>query len=147
MRNALIAKIHVAKKQLAMTDEEYRDFLESLTGQRSCKDCEEHQLDSLMAAMIQLGFVPKIKSKMSPQTRDKAEHDQADKIRAMWIDLGKRGIVRVPTEPSLRRFVKRLTKVDGGVEWLSVQQSSAVIAALNAMSDDSPPKTVNTNIQ
>jgi phage gp16-like protein len=135
MRHKLIAKIHIAKTQLGMIDEEYRDLLKSLTdGKESCRDCDELQLDSIMQAMIRLGFKTKVKPQNSPQTRDKTDHDQIDKIRALWIDMGRRGIVRTPTEPALRRYCKRITKVDR-VEWMSIDQCSAVIAGLNVMAN------------
>jgi phage gp16-like protein len=148
MRNNLIAKIHIAQTQLDMTDEEYRDLLKSLTdGKESCKDCDELQLDNIMQAMIRLGFKVKVKSNMSPQTRHKTDHDQIDKIRALWVDMGKRGIVRTPTESALRRYCKRITKVDR-LEWMSIDQCSAVIAGLNVMANgDSAVANVDTEVK
>jgi Protein of unknown function (DUF1018) len=135
MRNNLSAKIHIAQTQLDMTDEEYRDLLKSLTdGKESCKDCDELQLDNIMQAMIRLGFKVKVKSNMSPQTRHKTDHDQIDKIRALWVDMGK-------------RYCKRITKVDR-LEWMSIDQCSAVIAGLNVMANgDSAVANVDTEVK
>jgi phage gp16-like protein len=132
-RKGLLAKIHIAKSQLGLNDDEYRDFLESLTNLRSCADMSISQMEAVIQSMFRLGFKPKsVNPAHSPPTSHKADPSQTDKIRAMWIDLGKRGIVRTPTEPALRKFIKRITKVDS-IEWLSIDESSAVIAALGEM--------------
>jgi phage gp16-like protein len=132
-RKGLLAKIHIAKSQLRINDEEYRDLLESLTDLRSCQKMSIAQLETVMHSMSRLGFRAKPPNPdRSPATSHKSDPTQLDKIRAMWIDLGKRGIVRNPTESALRRFVKRLCKVDS-IEWLSIEESTTVITALAAM--------------
>ena len=44
MRNALIAKIHIAKKTLGLDDETYRLVLEQAVKKKSTKQCSELQL-------------------------------------------------------------------------------------------------------
>ena len=36
-KDPLLAQIHIAKKELSLTDDSYRDLLERVTGQRSSK--------------------------------------------------------------------------------------------------------------
>lgn len=57
-RKGLIAKIHVAKQQLAMNDDVYRQFLIEITGQSSCKQMDLFQLQRVVAKMERLGFKP-----------------------------------------------------------------------------------------
>jgi phage gp16-like protein len=135
-RKGLLAKIHIAKSQLGINDDEYRDLLESLTNLRSCADMSISQMEAVIQSMIRLGFKPKSVRDHSPPTSHKANPTQVDKIRAMWIDLGRRGIVRTPTESALRKFIKRIAKVDS-IEWLSPDESSTVITALSKMSEKS----------
>ncbi len=133
-RNAILGKIHIAKKQLKIADDDYRALIANLTeGKTSCKDCTEKELGIIVEAMVGLGFKPaKPKVKLSPQASENPT--QADKIRAMWIDLSGKGIVKNRGDDALLKFVKRLTKVDR-VEWLNHDQAVAVITALTKMSE------------
>lgn len=134
-RKNLLAKIHIAKQQLGLDDDDYRCLLDSLIALQSCKTATIDQLETVMREMCRLGFRAKQSNRsLSPPTKHNPEHEQIDKIRALWIDLGRRGVVRSPTEESLRKFAKRICKVDR-LEWLSIEQCSAVIAALNNMSE------------
>ncbi|MFR1533579.1 MAG: phage protein GemA/Gp16 family protein [Bilophila wadsworthia] len=61
-----LAKIHVAKKQLAMDDETYRTMLMSQFGVESARDLSAHQRKSCILYMQRLGFEGK-RGKASPQ--------------------------------------------------------------------------------
>jgi phage gp16-like protein len=138
-RNAMMGKIHIAKKRLNMDDESYQDLIANQTGgKRSCRDCDRLELARVLEALYGLGFVGTPKTKLSPPTG--AVATQGDKIRAMWIDLHRRGIVRQAGDDAIQKFVKRLTKVDR-VEWLEHAQAVAVITALTKMGkiEDNPP--------
>ena len=65
-RRAELAKIHVAKKQLAMDDETYRAMLMSQFGVESARDLSAHQRKSCILYMQRLGFEGK-RGKASPQ--------------------------------------------------------------------------------
>lgn len=58
-KKALMAKIHIAKKQLALDDATYRDVLWRVTGLRSCKDMTIAQLQDVAKDMQNSGFKPK----------------------------------------------------------------------------------------
>lgn len=55
-RKALITKIHIAKKDLAMDDETYRDVLMRVTGKESCKKMTLSELKKVIGDMKRLGF-------------------------------------------------------------------------------------------
>jgi Protein of unknown function (DUF1018) len=134
-RNAILGKIHIAKKKLGIEDEDYRAMIANLTeGKTSCKDCSHKELGIIMDALVGLGFKPsKPKVKLSPKAGKTPS--QADKIRAMWIDLYQSGVVRNRGDDALQHFVQRLTKVDR-VEWLDHRQAVVVITALTKMGED-----------
>jgi phage gp16-like protein len=143
MRNKLIAKIHVAKKQLGLDDDQYRGVIQGVTGGESdsCSNCSEVQLEQIMSRMTEWGFKPAItapaegekpKVKLSPVTRGKPDPTQVDKIRAVWIDLANKGIIRNRSDDAIQSFAKRLTKIDR-LEWLTTKQCQTVLAALKAM--------------
>ncbi len=135
-RNAIIGKIHIAKQKLGIADDDYRAMISNLTeGKTSCKDCSAKELGIIMDALTGLGFKPsKPKVKLSPKAGKNPS--QADKIRAMWIDLYQSGVVRNRGDDALQHFVQQLTKVDR-VEWLNHRQAVAVITALTKMGEDS----------
>lgn len=130
MRKKMIAKIHIAKTQLAIDDDVYRDLLDDVTGKRSCADMDERELHQVLERLRGFGF-----KNFFPATKDNATKTQVDKIRAMWLDMAKSELVP-DGEPALLGFVKRQTKVDR-LEWLTPKQCNAVIEALKAIRDRS----------
>lgn len=140
-RNRLIKLIHIGKRDLKLDDDAYRALLEGVTGQRSCSDLDEVQLDAVVKRMRELGFVvkaaPKGKrsKKLSPQTRGKRPVDktQIDLIRALWINCYQVGLVRNRYEAGLNGFVKKLTKIER-VDWIrDAATATRVIETLKAM--------------
>lgn len=53
-RNQQIGRIHGAAKQLGMTGEKYRQFLDTLTGCRSCSDMDDSQINHTLDWMYWL---------------------------------------------------------------------------------------------
>lgn len=127
-KNRLIAKIHVAKKQLAMNDDDYRAVLERVTGKTSSRDLPIAKLNDVLNEMKSLGFKTTTATKRIG-TRKLADDPQAKKIRAMWITLRDMGELKDPSEAALLSFVKRMTKVSA-FEWLDSKQADTVIDAL-----------------
>lgn len=128
LKNSLIAKIHIAKKQLAMKDDDYRSFLERVTGKTSCKDMTVPKLKDVLEQMKGLGF----KAKSNPAqagTRKLAASPQAKKIRAMWLDMHSTGVVKDQSEGALAAFVKTVTGIDD-MKWLDSKDANKVINAL-----------------
>ncbi len=137
-RKRLLALIHLAATQLGLEDAAYRDLLERVTGERSAARLGVDGLHHVLEEMKRLGFRVAAK-KLSPPTQQKPPEEKTaiDKIRALWIEGAKRGLIRNRYEPALNRFVKRLTKVER-VEWLTAKQAQTVIAALNKMIEEKP---------
>lgn len=132
MRRDLLAMLHIAKKELALDDETYRDALEQATGHRSARDLSERQLGQAIDAMKARGFRPKRKA---PRSDD----PHVRKIWALWRQLGDDGYLRTPDRPALRAFVKRMTGVENP-DWLTQAQANRVIEALKAWLERDPPK-------
>lgn len=89
-RNALIAKIKIAQKELAMADEAYRAMLLRVTGKNSCAAMDAGELEAVIAEMVRLGFAPKTaKDKYGkPHLRRTAAAPLMDKIEALLADGG-----------------------------------------------------------
>lgn len=128
-RRAMTAKIHLAKKQLALTEDSYRDILRRVTGLDSARDMRADQLDAVLREFGRLGWKARPTSKVSanPQVR---------MIHAVWKDivaLQGRG-----DAAALRAFVRRQTRTDehpDGVdspEFLTSPMAARVLEGLKA---------------
>lgn len=111
-RQALLAQVHIGRKELCLDEDVYRALLERLTGQRSAKDLNERALGSVVTELKRLGWKPKSGSRPK-----RSANPQARKIWAMWSDLCKRKAVKVPTRAALRSLCKRLTGTEDP-DWL-----------------------------
>lgn len=112
-RNSMLAKIHIAKKELRLDDETYRDILERVTGLRSAGKCSDVQLNSVLADMKKSGFKPKpAKSRRSSGTATISETTWLPKLRALWMSAYFLGIVRNKSEAAMVAFLKRQTGLD-----------------------------------
>lgn len=88
-KKILMAKIHIAKKDLHLDDDTYRDVLWRVTGKRSCKDMTFAQLQDVVKDMENSGFKPKAAPKhgKKPSVIGKRE-PLMGKIHAMLTDMG-----------------------------------------------------------
>lgn len=123
--NKQLAKIHIAKKDLGISDSAYRDLL-SGWGVSSSKELSEKQAEEVIEALKKIGFKPKAASKQYavgsrqkiqielPENRpdEFATQKQMDMLASMWVSYS-----REKTEESFRKFVANIAKVDM-VEWL-----------------------------
>lgn len=133
---ALRRKVQVARKQLALTDDDYRAILQRVTGQTSSTACGPAQLDDVLREFTRLGWTPapgkaggKARGPLSP-------HAQVRMIYAVWQDI--RPHLAVGDDSALRSFVERQTKTDAnpaGVsapEFLDAAMANRVLEGLKA---------------
>ena len=105
-RRALLSRVHIARKELALAEDSYRAVLHRVTGHDSAAACTEAQLRAAIAEFGRLGWQPKTKRPLS-----KKPH-----VRFIW---------------ALRSFVQRQTGVTDP-EWLDAPAAKKVIEALKA---------------
>jgi phage gp16-like protein len=125
-RTKALAKLHVAKKQLGLGDEDYRAILTRLTGLSSSKDMTPAQLDQVMVEFERLGFVA-TSGKFKPSPHAHVRH-----VHAQWGELSRKGIVANGSVQALAAFIKRMVPCDHP-DWLSVEDARKVSEALKAM--------------
>lgn len=128
-RRSMLAKIHVAKKQLALDEEAYRDVVRRVTGRDSAGAASDRQLDALLREFRRLGF-------KAPAGRGPARQPYVRMIYGIWKDLAPH--LSDSSEAALRAFVRRQTKgplspegVDAP-EFLDGHQAARVIEGLKA---------------
>lgn len=102
-----LAAIHVAKKQLGLEDDVFRDVCERVTGQRSTREMNEPQRVKLVEHFRGQGFTPASKG-----TRKSLEGKFAPKLQALWIAGWNLGVFRNNDDKALITFVQRQTGLD-----------------------------------
>ena len=132
----LLAKIHIAKKELGLDDETYREALENITGKRSAADLTNDQISKCLRHFKNLGWTPHA-SRLTPNAKkyDDQKGDaysatpaQKRKIEAMWHE-----IYRGNSETKhLRQFIFNHFKVSD-VNFLDKRTAYDVIEALKQM--------------
>ena len=126
-----MAVIHLAKKQLGLSEDAYRAIL-SGAGVGSAKDIATNaQFNTVMDAFLRLGFSParhggpnKYHSPVAGANPGMISRRQEYYIKGLW-ELAS----RAKDEQSLRRMVRRIGKVDD-ISFLPRRAASALILAL-----------------
>lgn len=101
------AKLHIAKKQLGLDDDTWRDLLERETGKRSSKDMSDRERGRVLDILKNHGFKPTSKA-----SRKGIEGKYAPKLQALWIAGYNLGLIRNKDDAALLAFVKRQTGID-----------------------------------
>jgi len=130
-RNSILAKIHIAKKDLGLDDDTYRTALESVTGRDSCGGMSDRQLTKVLDHFKAKGWKPALKNKFKKPSK----HADVRLIYALWWDLhasGKLDCAADQRRSALQKFVKHMTGVDNP-EWLTGDDARIVIEACKAM--------------
>ncbi|EIK4541505.1 DUF1018 domain-containing protein [Salmonella enterica] len=120
VRASLVTLIHVAKKDLRLDADTYRDALRATVGKTSCRDMTLAELSRVLTVFQKRGF--KVRSK--PQNRALKPATVTAKIRAIWRLMHVQGFLGSDSEAALNAWVrKQTTPQNGGVgvanyQWL-----------------------------
>lgn len=117
------AAIHVAKKQLGLDEDTYRDVLVRVTGKNSLRDMSEGERQSVVSELRDRGF------KTAPKG---LEGPFAKKLQALWIGAWNLGIVRDKTDAAMLAFVKRQTNIDHTRFLLNAEDARKAVEALKS---------------
>ncbi len=134
-RNEL-AKIHIAKKELGLSDEQYRDILAWKFKKTSAKDLNSRQVARLLNDFRARGWKPRRR----PRDRAQQGDPQSRKIRALWLTLAEMGVLRDSSERALAAYVKRMVGVDD-LRFVDAGRKRRVIESLKkwiARAEDTP---------
>lgn len=120
-KSKLIQLIHIAKSQLGLDDDAYREILQDKGKHPSCKGMSIAGLMTVYDYMKSLGFKPKRANINSGTLKSK--------IFATWRAMAKSGIVNDSSMAGLNSFIKRTVSVDR-LEWLDNDQAVRVVESL-----------------
>lgn len=127
-RRSMLAKIQIARKDLAMDEDDYRQIVFDKTGRTSLKEASERELAAVLDVMKSKGFRPLPKKGKAPV----AQHPMARKARALWISLYHLGVVHNPAEQALEAFAARQLGCEKLV-WARQSDAYRLIEALKDM--------------
>lgn len=123
-RRAMIGKLHIARQQIGMAEEDYRAMLSRCAdGKTSSTQLTLPQLDKALAKMKRLGFMPKPAPKAGkrPKPTDERERYMA-KVEALLADAKRPWDYADAT-------AKRMFKIDKAA-WLDIAQLRSLMVAL-----------------
>lgn len=124
-RIQLIKIIHVAKRELRMDEDTYRQLLNTYAGIESTREMDTKQLNQIFDAMKKIGFKVRTKKKEKLTATD----DQSRKIRALWLEMADEGFIHDCSERAISVYVHRITGVSR-LDWLNSRAASCVIETL-----------------
>jgi len=123
-RNQL-ARVHIAKKELQLTDALYRDFLELWFGKRSAKDLTAGEIEALLTHFKGLGW---------GQVRP-ARPAQLYKIQRLWMTGPG---VRIKTPAALQHFLNHHFHIPR-LSAVKASKVGAVLGAIRKIAESSGP--------
>lgn len=138
-RRSMLAKVHLAKKELGLDEDTYRAILKRLTGEASAADCGEAQLGAVLDEFKVKGWKPAVgggagrSSGRAPRAKP-ADHPSARKARALWISLHQLGVIHNASEEALEAFARRQLRVEK-MQWADQARIYRLIEALKAMAE------------
>lgn len=127
-RKGVLAQIHIARKELALDEDTYRQMIATVTGgKRSCSDCNVAELHKIVQHMKERGFNAKPRKRVAqyPGTpHNLNSKPMLQKIEALLAEL------KAPWS-----YADAIAKRQFGIQrvaWLqTVEQFTGVIAALD----------------
>ena len=127
-RKGVLAQIHIAKKELGLDDDTYRQMIATTTGgKRSCSDCSVAELHQVIQGLKNRGFKAKPRKRVAqhPGTPHNLNREpMLQKIEALLAEM------KAPWSYA-DAIAKRQYRIER-VAWLkTVEQFRAVIAALD----------------
>ncbi|ELI2478481.1 DUF1018 domain-containing protein [Salmonella enterica] len=117
-RDKLISTIHVAKRELRLDADTYRDALRAAVGKTSCRDMTLAELSRVLETFKKCGF--KVRSK--PQNRALKPATVTAKIRAIWRLMYAQGFLSSDNEAALNGWVRNQTAPQNGGEGVANYQ-------------------------
>ena len=132
----MLAKAHIAKKALCLSDADYRHVLNHNFGVESSAALSDGQLNELLSLFKEKGWKPQPKGRPAESPRDRkppvplGRQGLMNKIEALLSELGRHQGRRVPW-----RYAEAILRKQSGdnlyLNWATPEQLEKVIQALH----------------
>lgn len=126
-RNSELAQIHIAKKDLGMSDDEYRDLMMTICGVDSSSKLDATGRAKFLSHLKKCGWQTKSRS----GKKNRPLSPQGKKLYSLWQQLHAAGLVADRKFSALEAWTKAQTGVDK-LEWLNDSQAGQCIESLKA---------------
>lgn len=123
-----IALVHVAKRDLKLTDDDYRYILRRMSGVESSADLCQKGFEKVMAFFTGLGFRSTWTKRTYGNRAGMASPKQVELIRSLW----RKYVPDDETETGLNAWLDQFHKVSA-VRFIDSVKAAKVIFALKAM--------------
>lgn len=133
-RRSLLAKVHVAKKELRLSDDDYEAILIDIVKTNSAGKCTVPQLEKLVEAFKAKGFKPKPATGARRGNPAVADHPSARKARALWTSLHLLKAIHDPSDRALEAFARRQLGCDK-LQWANQSLVYRLVEALKAIAE------------
>lgn len=127
LRNAELAQIHIARKDLALDEDTYRAVLWTVSRVRSSKDLDWTGRKKLLEHFRAKGWKPQ--PPKAARAAKPVPHGQDALVKSLWNELHAAGKVRDPSDAALGSWLKR-NRWPERPEWLNARQVTRAIEAL-----------------
>lgn len=125
--NSKIALLHVAKRDLGLSDDDYRAILLRLANVESSRDLDLLGFEAVIAYIGQLGFKSSWQKRTFGHRRDMASPAQVDLIRRLWRDYH-----GSDDDAALNAWLNHFHHI-AALRFVDAEKAQPVIAALKAM--------------
>ena len=127
--------VQVARKRLALGEEDYRSILLQYGGCSSAKALDARGFEAVMDRFCQLGFTSTARARTFGERAGMASPAQVALIRKLWAET-----VDDPAEANLNTFLEHRFKVSA-LRFLPKERAGGVVTALKAMAARRSPAT------
>lgn len=125
-----LALIHIAKSQLALAEDDYRDILRHVAGVASSKELDDIGFDLVMAHFARLGFVSEHRERSFGYRPGMASDRQVEFMRGLWREFTD----GEGTDATLGKWLDRTFGVSA-LRFVTAEQAPRAITALKKMKD------------
>lgn len=140
VRRAMLGKVHIAKKALALDEDDYRQILRDEAKVSSAAKASKKGLERVITRFRALGWQD------APRKGGarRATSPMAKKARALWISLYQLGVVHNRKEQALEAFAQRQLGSERMV-WANQREADKLIEALKSMATRAGWRQVDEN--
>ncbi|ALF02123.1 regulatory protein GemA [Salipiger abyssi] len=127
------AIINIARKELGIEEEDYRDLLGRVTGQTSLRVMSDSQKHAVIDELKRLGFKPK-----QGNRRPRAARSDVRYCHVLWRLLAEAGHVRVRGATGLNAFIRSRFEGKWGhvpIDIDTMQNAAEINAVIRALKD------------
>ena len=129
-RSSLLAKVHIARKDLGLDEDTYRDMLRDVLGVSSAGDATDRQLGTLLGHLRGLGWQDKPPRRPFPTPKEVTSPRHSPGCAALMDKIGAQLADAKRPWSYATALSRRICKVDA-LEWCKAKDLKKIVAALD----------------